>query len=332
VSRIQPDVWDRLTGHSLAGDALAARIALPRISERVLAAVDREGRRHLLIALRPEESDYSDRRSRGIEITTRDLLLMDGTQGRYLDLLCREPLGFEIFDSLGGELAAAQAAEIETPADAARRLVGKWRKFWLSESLSALSREEQIGLFAELWFLAFWLVPRIGLVRAMESWRGPLGARHDMELPECSIEVKATTSGIHRTHWIHGIDQLEVPDSGSLFLFSLALKDEAGGANTLASVVERLRNLPSEDDQTIVRFEAKLAQTGYTNSAHDGSDLRFRIIDERLYRVEGLFPRLRRASLAGGVPSGIEEISYVINLNGLDAYLAATQPEQFSIT
>lgn len=332
LSGVTPDVWDRLADEPLAGDALAARCAAPQLTDRLLAALDRQGGRHLLVSLTSQEAEYSDRRSRGIKITTRELALADGTRGRYLDLTCRDPMGFDVFDALGSEFGMALAAEIEEPAVAARRLVSKWRRFWTTSSGPLLSREQQVGLFAELWFLAFWLVPKVGLVQSVDAWRGPLGARHDIELPTCSIEVKASTSDAGRTHRIHGIDQLAVPQDGKLFLFSLAVREDGGGANTLPGLVELIRDLASNDDDGIIRFETRLAHTGYLPSAvADYADLRFRVVDERLYRVEDPFPRLLRRSLLGGMPAGVEEVSYSINLAGFDSHLVATEPEGFPI-
>lgn len=330
VIRLPSSLWGRLPGNGLTADALTARCALPEVSERLLAAVDREGRRHLLVALTASEVGYADCKSRGIEISTRDLVVAEGAQGRYLDLRCLDPLGFDVFDALGGELAATLAAELEEPAVAAQRLLGRWRRFWLTPPGPLLSREERIGLFAELWFLAYWLVPKIGMVHATDAWRGPLGARHDFELSDRSIEVKATTSGAGRSHRVHGIDQLGVPDGGTLLVFSLELREEGGGANTLPGIIEHIRDLATEDDEVIVRFETKLAQTGYAAAiGSDAEDMRFRIIDERLYRVEGSFPRLIRDSLIGGVPDGVNDVAYTISLSGFDAYIVATRPEQF---
>lgn len=331
MSRIQADIWHHLIGEPLAADALAARPAVPATSVRVLAAVDRQSRRHLLIELASQEVDLQDRRSRGIDITTRALLLHDGSRGRYLDLLCRESFGFDVFDSLGAELAGVLAAGIEEPAIAVQRLVGKWRRFWVDDARPILSREEQIGLFAELWFLTFWLIPKLGVVRSIEAWRGPLSSRHDIELKSCSIEVKATASGSGRTHRIHGIDQLQTPEGGPLLLFSLAVREEGGGANNLPTLIERARELVSADDETSVRFETKLAQTGYTDIGVDAATLRLRVVDERLYKVEGSFPKVTRTTFRDGVPAGVDEITYSINLNGFENHIIARRPDEFDL-
>lgn len=332
VGRIADEIWRKLGNQRIDGDALSARVADPLTTQRVLAAIDSQGRRHLLVALHPSELGFEDRRSNGIEIVTRDLLLTDGSRDRYLDLTCREVAGFEMFSLLGHELALAQATEMETPADAVLRLLNKWRKFWLSQNQPALTREQHIGLFAELWFLAFWLAPKSGIVSASDVWRGPIAARHDIESPRFSVEVKATTSANNRIHIIHGLDQLAVPDSGPLYLFSLALRDEGGGGNTLAGLVERIRILASVDESTTMLFEARAAKAGYVDSASDDSQPRFRVVDERLYSVEGRFPRILRSTFENGIPPGVENISYAISLSGFDDLIVANNPEDFVLS
>lgn len=48
VSRIAPEVWVRLAGGNVRAEALWARRAAPEITDRLLAALDRDGERHYL--------------------------------------------------------------------------------------------------------------------------------------------------------------------------------------------------------------------------------------------------------------------------------------------
>jgi hypothetical protein len=183
-------------------------------------------------------------------------------------------------------------------------------------------------LFAEVWFLTFWLVPKVPSLEAVNRWRGPFGARHDFEWPGRSIEVKATTStrgGIHR---IHGIDQLAPPESGDLLLFSLQLREEAGAAHSLPGVIADCRRKLDADDAALTTFETGLVEAGYS-PAHDDeyARLRVRIVVQALYRVEGDFPRLTAVQLGRGLPSGVEHVDYEINLGGFKHLLEASDPE-----
>ena len=237
MSRIDSDIWTRLGEGRARGEFLWARWAAPDMTQRLLAAVDSNSKRHLLIRLQPGDAVLSDERSRGLEVATRDLSVPGQDIGRYLDVTCQDASGHEAFDLIGGELAERLAKERESAAECVTRVLAKWRRFWGEPPRQMLSREEQLGLFAELWFLSVWLVPRLGSDEAVKRWRGAFGARHDFEWPGRSVEVKATTSSRGAIHRIHGIEQLMPPDSGELLLFSLRLREEAGGGNSLPRVI-----------------------------------------------------------------------------------------------
>jgi hypothetical protein len=331
VIRTPSDVWRRLASRDITEDALIADQAIPDKPGRLLAGVDRLGRRHYLVKLEPDEQPLDDAKSRGLEIATRDLSPVDGEKGRYIDIVCLQPAGHDVFDALGGELAAILAVATEQPAIVAKRVIAKWRQFWLAPVGPSLGREEQLGLFAELWFLTFWLVPVVGVIRALKAWRGPHGSRHDVEMSGISFEVKASTSRSIRSHEIHGIDQLAWPDGGQLFLYSAVLADEGGGTNTLPGIVSRLRDLASADDEATVVLESGLSAVGYSATSIEDLDLRIRVVDELLYRVDQGFPRIVRGSFhSGNVPSGVGMISYSIHLSGAERLIVARRPEDMA--
>jgi hypothetical protein len=192
-----------------------------------------------------------------------------------------------------------------------------------------LSREKQCGLFAELWFLSSWLIPRFGVNDAVARWRGPFGGRHDFEWTGRSVEVKATTSTRGRIHRINGLDQLAPPEQGDLFFFSLQLREEAGATNTLPSVVAGCRIQLEQDANCLGLFENALAQVGYS-PAHESeyTKLRLRIVEQGLFAVRDDFPRLTAAGLPQGIPPGIEHIEYDINLGGFVHLCIARQPSE----
>jgi hypothetical protein len=187
-----------------------------------------------------------------------------------------------------------------------------------------------VGLCAELWFLSMWLIPRAGIRRALAGWRGPLGARHDFEWPGKSVEVKATASTRGRVHRINGLDQLVPPEKGKLLFFSLRLREEGGATNTLSGLIASCRALLEADAEALSGFEAALVQVGYS-PVHDEeyAKIRFRVVDEELFRVTDNFPRVTQSSFAGGVPFGVDRIEYEINLSGFERLSIAAKPEQF---
>jgi len=129
MSRIAPEVWTRLTSARPSGDVLTARLAAPDVTDRLLAALDSEARRHLLIALQSDEEHLRDEESRGLSVDTRELNLPDHTLAHYLSLTCHDAAGHDALDLIGGELAAGLAAGTFAPAALSRECSGNGDAF-----------------------------------------------------------------------------------------------------------------------------------------------------------------------------------------------------------
>lgn len=327
MSRISEDVWARLVGQRPTGETLWARRAAPEITERIVAALDSDGLRHLLVLLAKDDDGLQDSQSRGIVVTTRELTMSDQVGGRYLDIICQDSSGHEVFDMIGSELAERLATGQETAPEVVARVLSKWRRFWGHPPKQLLSSKEQIGLFAELWFIANWLIPKSGSGYAISSWRGPLGARHDFEWNGRSVEVKATTSTRGHIYHISGLDQLAPPDNGDLLFFSMRLREEGGGTYTLPSVVLSCREHLANDAQALSLFESNLAQIGYSPVHDEEYDkIKYRVLEEALFSVAQDFPRLLETSFAPMLPIGVEKVEYEINLAGFAHLCVARQP------
>lgn len=325
MSGIGPEVWERLGTSRTIGESLTARLAIPGVTNRLLAALDSERRRHLLIQLQPAETELHDDQSRGVSVKTRELFVLEHGSGRYLDICCNDESGYSALDLIGGEIAVGLIPHGATPARLVELVLAKWRRFWGELPRQMLSYEEQLGLFAELWFLSTWLATHIGVSEAVIPWRGPFGARHDFEWADRSIEVKATTSVRGRIHRINGLDQLAPPENGELMLFSLRLREEAGASNTLPRLVALCRSQMKLEPDTLDLFEAALTKANYSPAYEEEyAKLKLRIVDEALFRVEQDFPRITAASFEAGVPSGVERVEYEVNLGGCDHLLIAT--------
>lgn len=256
MNLIEPEVWMNLQEVGPIGDRLAARLGVPQITERLQCALDSNHHRHLLIALKPSEEDLNDTQTRGISVVTRELVTHGHESARYLDIECQDASGHAALDVIAGEMAGNLAQQDRAPREIVERVLAKWRRFWGEVPKTLLSREELLGLFAELWFLAYWLLPKVGAERAVERWRGPFGARHDFEWQGKSIEVKATSSTRGRIHHINGIEQLAPPENGELLLFSLAVREEAGAAKTLPGAIQICRSLFKSNPEVLLRLDS----------------------------------------------------------------------------
>jgi len=330
ITPIEQVVWARLEAAPPRGDALVARLAVPERSSVVLAAVDADGRRHILIRLESLDEGIDDLDSRGIAVTTRDLRVSGHPTLRHIDLTCQDPTGHDALDLIGGEIALRLAEGRQTAAESVRSVLAKWRRFWARAPRNVLTKSEQIGLYAELWFLRFWLIERVAIDEAIARWRGPFGARHDFEWAGRSVEVKGTTSVRGIVHRINGIEQLAPPESGELLLFSLQLRDEGGALRNLPALIDSCRVAASVNDVAAARLEAALVAAGYTDVHRKEYDtVRLRTVREGLYRVEGSFPRITEEQFEPALSAGVVHVEYDVNLAGQEGLLVATDVKDF---
>ena len=265
-----------------------------------------------------------DERSRGIRALTRPLSVSEEPERLFVDVVCTTPAGLDVFNVVAGSIIELVHAGTDPP-DAVRTTLGRWRRFWGVVPESGLTDEEVRGLFGELWFLDVWLLPRGH--EQLRHWVGPWGARHDFQWAHLAIEVKATVSVRGHVHRINGIDQLEPPNGGDLQVFSLRIREEATASNSITTLIDRISSDLADESELMDLFETRLAQAGYSPLHADRyRELRFRIVNERLYRVAAGFPRLSLSSFVGGLPTGIEEIQYDVDLDVCPQLLVASSP------
>jgi hypothetical protein len=326
VSGIPADLWRLLEYARPADDVLLAKVGLPSKTPRLFIAVDSSGRRHLLVLLDESDEYLRDDRSRGLTVKTQELAINDKPNARYINLTCEDASGHVMLDMVGSEIADRLGRGHERPVEIVSRVLSRWRRFWGQLPRQLLTREQQLGLFTELWFLAYWLIPAIGPHSAVRRWRGPYVARHDFEAPGVSVEVKGTTSK-GRVFTIHGIEQLDPPDGGRLLFFGVRLREEAGASTTLPALVRACRELVSHHTDAEASLETGLIAAGYSSSHDDQYEsLHWRVVEAVLFDVRNDFPKISVGTFGSAKPAGVEEISYVINLNTFDELIIARTP------
>jgi len=325
---VTPESWRSLPDQSSTYAELAAEAVAG--ADGTFLATDHDGARHLLLVVDADEDIVNDEHSRGIRAVTRPLSVQGQPERRFIDVLCAVGTGQDVFN-LAVTAILDQVAQGGHPSDAVRSTLARWRRFWDAAPESGLTNQEIRGLFGELWFLAFWLMPHGH--DQVNHWLGPTGARHDFQWPALAIEAKATTSVRGHVHRINGLDQLEPPVDGRLSVFSLRLREEPSAANSLVTLVERITSILGDQNETLDVFETRLAQIGYSSLERDRyAELRFRVVSERLYEVTEEFPRLCAASFVNGLPAGVERVEYEVNLEGSAALVAAERPDELTLT
>lgn len=323
--------WDLVESQLPVAAKLTVRQALIGLRDDVLIGIDAAKRRHVLIKIPPTEPyEMSERTSRGISVQSVEMNTDTG-MANFVEITCIDEGGHAALDIVIRELIdALNAGASIGRVRLVHNVLAKWRRFWSGMNQGTLSREQQLGLFGELWFLNRWLAPSVGAPKAIQMWRGPTGARNDFESPGLGIEVKAT-SRIDAAHVIHGLEQLMEPLGGSLLLFSVVLRDEASGIDSLPKLVEETRTLLVSDFTGQSQFDTALYSAGYDDRhASDYGRLSVRVRSEELYRVTSSFPRLVPASISNGLPSGISAINYELRLEAATNLRVANSPKSAS--
>lgn len=313
-----PSLWDQLPAETPSyGEFVAHRVHL---SPDVFLASDHDAAPHLLLAL-PTATDLHDDQSRGIRVVAHPLRVEGRGEAPFIDVISTDPASREMFRLVTTEIVETVRAGV-TPVDAVQSTLARWRRFWAAVPEIGLTADQVRGLFGELWFLLFWLIPHDRT--HVKHWRGPEGARHDFQWPGRAIESKTTNSVRGHVHRINGIDQLTPPAQGSLHVFSLRVRDEPSSMNSLVTLIEQIRARIGGDAALADRFDGGLARAGYSPAHADRyREQRFFVIDERLYRVAPGFPCLTPGSFEAGVPVGVERIDYDLNLETAEAFCIA---------
>lgn len=309
-----PDHWSGVRAPGLPPDS------------PIYLAIDRDEVRHLLVAVPADSPPVREHSTRGLDVATQQLSVAGGGSQTYVTLACLQPEFYPTFNAVAGDVIAEVAQDPPNARRAILRSLDRWRWFWSSEA-AALAPDAALGLFAELWFLDRWLRPIVA--DTLRGWTGPFHARHDFQWPAFSIEVKATSTrrrgGV--VHRIQNLDQLADPERGDLYLFSLHVVDDALAANTLPGLVQRLVSDLRDDAEGSRLFSERLDAVGYSTAHEEDYRRPFRVLAEALYRVDQSFPRLTADSFSGGLPAGLDHVSYSLNLAVCEKWRVASSPE-----
>ncbi|WP_146237748.1 PD-(D/E)XK motif protein [Curtobacterium sp. MCLR17_043] len=261
------------------------------------AAVDRAGRRHLLVPHKDDASILVVEPHSALTTSSRSLRFGAGPLN-YVDIACQDPSLRREFDQICADILEAFDEDgASRAAERSAQVIGRWRRLLRTMRSRALSPEQRIGLFAELNVLR--ALASEGLADA-DSWTGPEAAPHDFEFNSASIEVKGV--GTEADHIVvHGLEQLDELDGKPLHLVIAEVQEDVGG--------ERLADVLAETEAAVARsgaLRAKVNKLGYSSE----DDTRLSLGQVFMVQVTAAFPRIITRDLAAGVPEGLSRLSY----------------------
>lgn len=298
-------VWTVLESDLPNAGIVAVGIGYSVAAGEIMAGVDGEGHRFILIPLMPGEAAKVDTKGRAVH-----LLRLKHAETQFLAVMCLSRDLYSVFTQFSRELLGS-VESVDSPAKAAADAFDRWKALFSDAIQRGLLPESQlVGLIGEL--LTVQALLKISAPADLLYWRGPFGDAQDVRTQSHALEVKATLAREGRIVGISSIDQLQPRPHTSLFLVHHQLETDPGGFNVM-EVTQRLLSLgasPLALAAGLAEHRINLDDLG----PYEGR--RYRLVKTRMYDVaEAAFPRITRASFSeGDIPAGTLRVSYSIDL------------------
>jgi hypothetical protein len=313
-------IWDELERNNDFESGYVRLRVEPKASCDIFVALKKPGNAHcLLIEVNqtsvPRGVHYPQ--SSCFEVFSNTLASQPINKVR-LTLILKDAQYSDVFDALIWDqvkhILSKEDQKVATK-EFVSRLV-KWQSFFRSFS-EGLSIEAQKGLYGELWFLRYVLIPKLGEYNSILSWTGPSGSNQDFQIPNCAIEIK-TTSGMENNVHISNKRQLDNVGLRKLYLGHISVEAGLNGTQSLNDLIDEIKQLLHEKCEICISmFEEKLMESGYLNVHRSRYvDMKYIIREANYYDIKNNFPRIIEANIM----YGIGEVHYSIDLASCETY------------
>ena len=281
---------------------------------------DESGHNHLAIkAPGLRKGAVEDPGVNGLQVGLVQYKFGDGEVNQFIDIRCGIESYVQEFTEVVREIAHAILEDEEKPEKATKHIINNWVSFWANQRKDILSEEDQIGLICELLFLEKLCDLNSG--KALSTWTGPLGEKHDFNFTDWNFEVKGTRKK-GRIHTVNGIDQLQPSYNKKLgfvsFMVSAGRTNKENTTN-LPELIERItHDYLMDKPNLVVRFNELLAGNGY-NPVHRNEYIKFNVEvnTATFYGVDDDFPKLTSSMLHEPLDTRVSKVRYDISLEGI---------------
>ena len=244
-----------------------------------------------------------------------------GPNGRVrLCLVLKDQRFHDVFGILGDDVATVVAGAASEP-QGVKLLLGRlhtWERFITRFGADRLSDEQQLGLFAELHFLATEVVPVMTAGAAVRAWRGPYMEAQDFRLRSVAIEIKSSSARFPNTFQVANLAQLDTTALDELLVYHLTIDADASSGSTLPEMVAKAREvLALSDPAAASDLDVALLEVGYLDVHAESYHRIFRVVEVRWLRVRDGFPRLTVST----VPPGVGAASYSVSFESCGPYI-----------
>lgn len=234
-----------------------------RIQDMIYLAKSHGNTPALIVTFPQHTSLPGGRRTRGLSLTYYQTfrLLQDGkshTDTPAAVLVCLDPPLTYLFAVLCKGLCSLEFNSLPHARHPYEVLdyIEAWQELLRKRRL--LTREEQIGLWGELYFIISAPLPE----RAMQVWYGPLRKRFDFSANNVDVDIK--TSLRPHEHYFAAEQLGESPATSDRYIVSFHLEEDPAAGRSLNEQVAQVRNIIGD----LNSLERKLCALGYSDEDH----------------------------------------------------------------
>ncbi len=205
----------------------------------------------------------------------------------------------------------------------------EWASYF-SEERVFFTKEKQMGLYAELFFLSEVLFKEIGISATMKSWRGPEGERHDFMLPNLGFEIKATRTNLPLSVKISNENQLYKDPDERLILVVYQYAVSESEVGDLPLIVKKIEGKLGKNQKELNEFRRNILHVGYNYDEEFQYTARYSQLNSNreYYDITTNFPRLTVSELNQlKKQTAFIEINYRLNLDACECFLLKNKLE-----
>ena len=217
----------------------------------------------------------------------------------------------DIIEKLGSVTEPQQALTL------INQRVNYWKKLFSRATGELLSAEKQRGLFGELFFLSLLLQNSSNHQEALYSWRGAESANQDFARNGNAVEIKTSKANNPSVH-ISNEQQLDFTAWDHLFLGLISVTETTGNQNSLASIIEEIKDLINHDPELTEEFETRLEHAGVSGDMIENyNEISYSVNNVRFFRIQDGFPVILRGDI---LSDAIYNVKYQIDISSCGSF------------
>jgi hypothetical protein len=297
---------------------LSRQIRLNQAILAVFAIRKYDGRHILFIECDPEDAvdgyKYPDWKGISIQYSGFENPGMGGCFIRIEQMEgSDEEIYFAVTEDLCSCLASAEKQHLRKMLSSS---LERWKRFFSLRESIKLSKEEQIGLFGELWLMRRLLQNNLGS-QAVRYWKGPYREVFDFSIPNMSIEVKTTAAKTPYKAYISNEMQLdERLAGGTLIMCFIAVQSSDSSGDTLGDMVKFIDEFLKGNEEAYGLFRDKIFGCGLGDAYINDYKTKYIVKEFAFFNIKEGFPRI----LSKNLPNGLGDISYSIDISACSIF------------